>query len=151
MRLFRFILLAAALVLCQSAKAQIKILPKERVDSIANPPLAPNAGNVAFEREMITAEFASGDAAPRTFEYGFVNNGKDPLVITRLVSTCSCASAVCPAINGAPLNDLRLFFCRSVIISQDFVNFNSVYLGFGRLVNAEFCGRGFFWRCQWFE
>ena len=93
MRVFRFILLAAGLVLCQSAMAQIKILPKERIDSIANPPLAPNAGNVAFEREMITAEFASGDAAPRTFEYRFVNNGKDPLVITRLVSTCSCAKA----------------------------------------------------------
>ena len=93
MRVFRFILLVAGLVLCQSAMAQIKILPKERIDSIANPPLAPNAGNVTFEREMITAEFASGDAAPRTFEYGFVNNGKDPLVITRLVSTCSCAKA----------------------------------------------------------
>ena len=93
MRVFRFILLVAGLVLCQSTMAQIKILPKERIDSIANPPLAPNAGNVTFEREMITAEFASGDAAPRTFEYGFVNNGKDPLVITRLVSTCSCAKA----------------------------------------------------------
>ena len=93
MRVFRFILLAAGLVLCQSAMAQIKILPKERIDSIANPPLAPNAGNVAFEREMITAEFASDDQEPRTFEYGFVNNGKDPLVISRLVSTCSCAKA----------------------------------------------------------
>ena len=93
MRVFRFILLVAGLVLCQSAMAQIKILPKERIDSIANPPLAPNAGNVAFEREMITAEFASDDQEPRTFEYGFVNNGKDPLVITRLVSTCSCAKA----------------------------------------------------------
>ena len=93
MRLFRFILLAAALVLCQSAKAQIKILPKERVDSIANPPLAQNAGNVAFEREMITAEYTSDDQEPRTFEYGFVNKGNTPIMIARLVSTCSCAKA----------------------------------------------------------
>ena len=73
MRVFRFILLAIALVFSHNAMAQIKILPKERIDSIANPPLAPNAGNVAFEREMITAEFALSDQEPRTFEYGFVN------------------------------------------------------------------------------
>lgn len=93
MRVFRFILLAVALAFSHNAMAQIKILPKERIDSIANPPLAPNAGNVAFEREMITAEFALGDQESRTFEYGFVNKGKTPIVITRLVSTCSCAKA----------------------------------------------------------
>ena len=93
MRVFKFILLAVALVLCQSAMAQIKILPKERIDSIANPPLAPNAGNVAFESEMIKAEFASDDQEPRTFEYGFVNKGNTPIMIARLVSTCSCAKA----------------------------------------------------------
>ena len=93
MRLFRFILLAAALAFSHSAMAQIKILPKERIDSIANPPLAPNAGNVAFEREMITAEYTSDDQEPRTFEYGFVNKGNTPIMIARLVSTCSCAKA----------------------------------------------------------
>lgn len=93
MRLFRFILLAAALAFSHSAMAQIKILPKERVDSIANPPLAPNAGNVAFELSTITAEFGHDNLSSRTFEYGFVNNSKKPLVITRLVSTCSCAKA----------------------------------------------------------
>ena len=93
MRVFRFILLAVALAFCHNAMAQIKILPKERIDSIANPPLAPNAGNVAFEREIISSEFASGDQEPRTFEYGFINKGKTPIVISRLVSTCSCAKA----------------------------------------------------------
>ena len=93
MRVFRFILLAIALVFCHNAMAQIKILPKERIDSIANPPLAPNAGNVAFELEKITAEFALSDQEPRTFEYKFVNKGNTPIVITRLISTCSCAKA----------------------------------------------------------
>ena len=93
MKIFKFILLAVAMVWAQNSMAQIKILPKERIDSIANPPLAPNAGNVIFERDMIIAEFASGDTASRTFEYGFVNKGTRPLVISRLVSTCSCAKA----------------------------------------------------------
>ncbi len=93
MQMFRLILLATAMILGQSAMAQIRILPKEKIDSIANPPLAPNAGEVAFEREMIITEFASGDAAPRTYEYGFVNKGTRPLMIARLVSTCSCARA----------------------------------------------------------
>ena len=93
MRVFKFILLAVALAFSHNAMAQIKILPKERIDSIANPPLAPNARNVAFERENITAEFALSDNAPRTFEYRFVNKGNAPIVITRLVSTCSCAKA----------------------------------------------------------
>ena len=93
MKIFKFILLAVAMVWAQNSMAQIKILPKERIDSIANPPLAPNAGNVAFERDMIDAEFASGDTDSRIFEYGFVNKGTRPLVISRLVSTCSCAKA----------------------------------------------------------
>ena len=93
MKMFRLILLAVATILGHSAMAQIRILPKEKIDSIANPPLAPNAGNMAFERELIKAEFAPGDAVSRTFEYGFVNKGTHPLVIARLVSTCSCARA----------------------------------------------------------
>lgn len=93
MRVLRFILLAIALAFCHNAMAQIKILPKERIDSIANPPLAPNAGNVAFERENIIAAFTLSDQEPRTFEYKFVNKGTSSIVITRLVSTCSCAKA----------------------------------------------------------
>ena len=93
MRVFRYILLATLLTFGHSVMAQINILPKERIDSIANPPLAPNAGNVAFEREMIKAELASDDHEPRTYEYAFVNKGRSPLVISRLVSTCSCAKA----------------------------------------------------------
>ena len=93
MNMFKLILLAVVMVWGQNSMAQIKVLPKERIDSIANPPLAPNAGNVIFEQDMIIAEFASGDTAPRTFEYEFINKGIRPLVISRLVSTCSCAKA----------------------------------------------------------
>lgn len=93
MKMFRLILLAVVMVCGQNSMAQIKVLPKERIDSIANPPLAPNAGNLIFEQDMIIAKFASGDTASRTFEYGFTNKGVRPLVISRLLSTCTCAKA----------------------------------------------------------
>ena len=96
MRIVRFIcLIAAVLVSGQTAFAQLKILPKEKLDSIANPPLASNAALVAFEQNRAIAEYASGDEQPRIFEYKFMNKGKSPLVISRLVSTCSCAKAEC--------------------------------------------------------
>lgn len=93
MRLLKLIFLVAAMAFSHSAIAQIKILPKERIDSIANPPLASNAAHVVFEKDRINAEFAAGDEQPRTYEYRFINKGKSPLVISRLVSTCSCAKA----------------------------------------------------------
>lgn len=93
MRLLKFIFLAAVVAFSHTAMAQIKILPKERIDSIANPPLASNAAHVVFEKDRIKAVFPAGDEQPRTFEYRFINKGKSPLVISRLVSTCSCAKA----------------------------------------------------------
>ena len=68
-------------------------MPKERLDSLATPPLAANAGDMDFECDKIVDKFVSGDLNPRTFEYRFVNKGESPLVISRLVSTCSCAKA----------------------------------------------------------
>ena len=93
MKHLRLIFLALAIVFGQTAFAQLKILPKEVVDSIANPPLAQNAGNLAFESVRLAAEYESGDNESRTFEYVFENKGKSELIISRLVSTCSCALA----------------------------------------------------------
>ena len=90
---FRLIVLALALLIGQSAFAQIRILPKEVIDSVVNPPLAPNAGNLAFECDRLVADYEAGDNESRTFEYVFENKGKSELIISRLVSTCSCAMA----------------------------------------------------------
>ena len=75
------------------SQGQMRILPKEKVDSIANPPLAPDAETVDFDRIVVADVTMSTDDEPRTFEYGFVNKGDEPVIISRLVSTCSCAQA----------------------------------------------------------
>lgn len=90
----RKIIYAAVLVFVSfSATAQIRIIPKERLDSIANPPLAAESAYMMFEELNIKAQPMLETDAPKTFEYRFENTGTQPVTISRLVSTCSCASA----------------------------------------------------------
>ena len=93
MKVLKLIVLVAALSICQIAGAQLRILRKSQIDSIANPPLAQNAGTMCFDKVLIDGVKMSQEDAPRTFEYSFVNRGSSSLVISRLVSTCSCAVA----------------------------------------------------------
>jgi hypothetical protein len=93
MKVLKLIVLVAALGICQISGAQLRILPKSQIDSIANPPLAQNAGTMHFDKVLIDGVKMSQEDAPRTFEYSFVNRGSSDLVISRLVSTCSCAVA----------------------------------------------------------
>ena len=93
MHVLRYIVLVAVLCFCQIAGAQLRILPKSQIDSIANPPLAQDAGTMCFDKVLIGGVKMSQEDAPRTFEYSFVNRGSSSLVISRLVSTCSCAEA----------------------------------------------------------
>ncbi|MBR5301013.1 MAG: DUF1573 domain-containing protein [Bacteroidales bacterium] len=74
--------------------SQIRILPREKVESVANPRLSRDSAALAFDTRHIIADPMSEDDAPRTFIYSFCNAGKEPLVIKRLVSSCSCAAAV---------------------------------------------------------
>jgi hypothetical protein len=93
MKVMRYIVLVAVLCFCQVAQAQLKILPKSQIDSIANPPLAQNAGTMRIDKVLIDGVRMSQEDAPRTFEYSFVNRGSSVMVISRLISTCSCAVA----------------------------------------------------------
>ena len=95
MKVFRIILLAATMAICHSTMAQIKVLPKEKIDSLVSPPLAPDASDMVFETELIKGVEMKDTDAPRTFTYTFMNKGKKNLLISRLVSTCSCAKASC--------------------------------------------------------
>lgn len=74
-------------------QAQIKVLPKEKLDSVANPPLAPDADLLKFDRLRIDAGEIDEDAGHVIYTYRFVNTGNAPVRISRLVSTCSCAVA----------------------------------------------------------
>lgn len=92
----RLILIAVMALGCISAQAQLKLLPKERVDSVANPPLAPDAGLLRFETVHIDAGEINEADAPTTYIYRFVNVGDRTVRINRLVTTCSCATATSP-------------------------------------------------------
>ena len=89
-------ILAVSLILLAGTPAfsQLRILPREKVESVANPRLSRDSAALSFDTRHIVAEPMNEDDAPRTFVYRFTNAGKEPLVIKRLVSSCSCAAAV---------------------------------------------------------
>lgn len=95
MRRLGLILVAFSLCLC--AQAQIKIVPREKLEAVNNPRLSLDAASLKFETTFIEAEPMREDDGIKTYVYPFTNIGKDTLQIKRLVSTCSCASAVCSA------------------------------------------------------
>ena len=100
MRGFGFICLAACLSIC--AQAQIKIVPREKLEAVNNPRLSLAAASLKFETMYIEAEPMGEDDGIKTFVYPFENVGKDTIQIKRLVSTCSCASAICPVARILP-------------------------------------------------
>ncbi|MEE0236703.1 MAG: DUF1573 domain-containing protein [Bacteroidales bacterium] len=75
------------------AKAQMKILPRDKIDNVANPRLSPDSAAFKFDIRHIIAEPMNEDDAPSTFIFRFENAGDRILNIDRLVTTCSCASA----------------------------------------------------------
>lgn len=85
-----------------AASAQMKIIPREKVDEVSNPSLSPDSALLKFDTMHIVADPMSEDDAPRNFTYTFRNTGKEPIEILRLVSTCSCATATCSVKTVAP-------------------------------------------------
>ena len=78
-----------------TASAQMKIIPREKVDEVSNPHLSADSSSVAFDVTHIIADPMNEDDAPKNFVYTFKNVGVKTLKIVRLVSTCSCATATC--------------------------------------------------------
>lgn len=76
------------------AKAQMKILPREKIDNVANPRLSPDSASLKFETRHILAGTINEDDAPSTYLFRFTNVGDKTLNIDRLVTTCSCAAAI---------------------------------------------------------
>ena len=85
--------LAFFLALIPSAFPQIRILPREIVESVSDPGLSPDSSSLSFGTRRIVADVMNEDDPPKTFQFRFENVGKEPVAINRLVSTCSCASA----------------------------------------------------------
>ena len=78
-----------------AASAQMKIIPREKVDAVSNPRLSADSASIAFDVTHIIAEPMNEDDAPETFVYTLKNVGTESLEVVRLVSTCSCATATC--------------------------------------------------------
>lgn len=94
MHMGRFIALTLlSLAMVQSGLAQIRIIPREKIESVSNPRLSADSAVLSFETLRIVAEVMNEDDPPKTFFYRFENTGHEPISVTRLVSTCSCASA----------------------------------------------------------
>lgn len=77
------------------AQAQIKIIPREKLEAVANPRLSPDSASLQFDRRRITAGPMNETDAPSTFRYRMTNVGDSPVSITRINTTCSCVMAVC--------------------------------------------------------
>lgn len=76
-----------------AAMGQIRIIPRERIDSISNPRLSRDSAVLAFDTRHIVADTMAEDDAPRTFVFSFTNTGDHDVRIDRIVSTCSCMNA----------------------------------------------------------
>lgn len=81
--------------LCLSANAQIKIVPREKLEAASSPQLSDNAAFLRFETTNIKAEPMNEDDGIVSYSYPFQNMSTDTLRLTRLVSTCSCVMAGC--------------------------------------------------------
>lgn len=74
-------------------RAQLRTVPRAKLDSLAHPAVAKGADAMHFERTQIDAGHIGEDDTPPRYTYAWRNEGKSPLVITRIVTTCGCAVA----------------------------------------------------------
>lgn len=90
------VILAFALCAVSSpdAMSQMKILPREKVESVTSPRLSSDSSSFRFETMHIVAPEMTEDDEPQTFVFRFRNMSEKALHIDRIVTTCSCVSAV---------------------------------------------------------
>lgn len=88
----------SALLLCLlwhcSSAAQIKTVPKEKLDSLANPLLAEDSRFMEFSSTRLEAAGVREKDRP-VYSFSFVNRWDMPLVVERMASTCGCAVPSC--------------------------------------------------------
>lgn len=73
--------------------AQMKLVPKEKLQSVASPRLSRDSASLKFDTRHIVAPKMSEDDAPAVFTYRLSNVGESPLEIKALRTTCSCVAA----------------------------------------------------------
>lgn len=103
MRISRIILaIVLALGCIPEAGAQLKMVSKEKLQSVNSPQLSKDSASLSFVTKHIVAERMNEDDSPKTFTFEFTNTGKSRIEIKRVVTTCSCAQAICQTQAIAP-------------------------------------------------
>lgn len=92
----------AVMASSMTAAAQLRMVSKEKLEQVSDPRHSADSAFLAFDTRHIVAEPMNEDDAPRTFVYRFTNVGSETMQIKRLVSSCSCAAAVCTVKEVAP-------------------------------------------------
>lgn len=90
---FISVIVLACAALCP-VQAQIKVIPREKLEAVANPRLSPDSASLEFDVRRIVAGPMNETDAPKAFRYRMTNVGDAPVSITRINTTCSCANAV---------------------------------------------------------
>ena len=103
MRITRIISVAVlALGLSPEAGAQLKMVSREKLEQVNSPKLHADSASLGFASRHIVAGRMTEDDAPKNYMFEFTNTGRETIEIKRLVSTCSCVQAICPAKEIAP-------------------------------------------------
>lgn len=97
MRLAAIISISCALCLSAlTAGAQIRIVPREKLEAVAFPRLSSDSSALRFDTEHIVADVMSEDDPPAVFRYEMTNAGKEVISIHRVNTTCSCVTVNVP-------------------------------------------------------
>lgn len=89
-----YLLVLAAIIACGSASAQIKLISREKLDSVANPRTVEGAKMLFEGGATISFGTISEDADKWEKTLVWRNGGDETLVVTRVTTTCSCLQAV---------------------------------------------------------
>ena len=84
--------MAAALGAASPVRGQFHIVPRQRLDSMANPALANGAQAMRFVAKRIETGPIGENDGPKNYRFEWQNVGDKPLVITRITTTCGCAA-----------------------------------------------------------
>lgn len=84
------------------ASAQLRMISKEKLSRVSRPVLSKDSSAFAFEISHIHAAPMNEEDDPVTFRFPFRNVADHDLCIDRLVTSCSCVTAVCPVSKVSP-------------------------------------------------
>ena len=96
MRISATIFIFCVMVMVVPAHAQIRIVPREKIEAVANPRLSSDSSALRFDTEHIVAATMSEDDPPAVFRFEMTNAGAESIAIHRVNTTCSCVTVSCP-------------------------------------------------------